>query len=81
MSKECFRIKGRLPVTEKLPESIEPSTFVSHKAKMLGQFNSRKDLLLLFKRRPRIFVKLGFRELRHSKLPGLHPFDNMAIIH
>ena len=30
-------------------------------------------------RRPRIFVKLGFRELCSSKLSGLHHFDNMAI--
>ena len=31
--------------------------------------------------RPQIFVKLSFRELCGSKLSGLHPFDNMAIIH
>ena len=31
--------------------------------------------------RPQIFVKLSFRELYDSKLSGLHPFDNMAIIH
>ena len=28
-----------------------------------------------------MFVKLGFKELCDSTLPGLHPFDNMAIIH
>ena len=33
-----------------------------------------------FVQRPEIFVKLGFRELRDSKLSGLHAFDNMAII-
>ena len=27
------------------------------------------------------FVKLSFRNLCDSKLSGLHPFDNMAIIH
>ena len=27
-----------------------------------------------------IFIKLNFRELWDSKLPGLHSFDNMAII-
>ena len=32
-------------------------------------------------RRPWVFVKLSFRDLRASKLSGLHPFDNMAIIH
>ena len=31
--------------------------------------------------RLQIFVKLSFRELYNSKLSGLHPFDNMAIIH
>ena len=34
-----------------------------------------------FERRPRIFVKLSFRELCNSKLSGLHAFDNMVIIH
>ena len=33
-----------------------------------------------FEGRPQIFVKLSFRELGHSKLSGLHPFD-MAIIY
>ena len=31
--------------------------------------------------RPRIFLKLSFREFCDSKLSGLHPFDNMVIIH
>ena len=49
---------------------------------MLGEFDSRKDSQSTkFERRPRIFVKLSFRELRDSKLSGLHTFDNMAIIH
>ena len=30
---------------------------------------------------PQIFLKLSFIELRGSILSGLHPFDNMAIIH
>ena len=30
---------------------------------------------------PWIFVKLSFRELCDSNLYGLHPFDNMALIH
>ena len=54
---------------------------------MSGEFDSRKDscsysdsnlnktLKYLFKR------VLSFRELRGSKLSGLHYFDNMAIIH
>ena len=30
---------------------------------------------------PWIFVKLSFRELCNSNLSGLHPFDNVTIIH
>ena len=67
---------------EKLTKSIESSRFVSHRARMLGQFNSRKDSQSTkFEQRPQIFVKLSFRELCDSKLSGLHAFDIMAIIH
>ena len=67
---------------EKLPESIESSMFVSHTARMSGEFDSRKNLQSTkFERRPRIFVKLSFKELGNSKSSGLHAFDNMAIIH
>ena len=53
---------------------------LSHK-RMLGEFDSRKDShLTKFEQRPGIFVKLSFRELCDFKLPGLHPFDNVAII-
>ena len=49
---------------------------------MSGEFDSRKDSQSTkFEQRPRIFVKLSFRELRDSKLSGLHVFDNMTIIH
>ena len=49
---------------------------------MSGEFYSRKDSQSAkFERRPRIFLKLSFRELCDSKLSGLHAFDNMAIIH
>ena len=49
---------------------------------MSGESDSRKDSQSTkFERRPRIFVKLSFRELCDSKLSGLHAFDNMAIIH
>ena len=48
---------------------------------MAGEFNSRKDShSTKLEQRPQIFVKLSFRELCGSKLSGLHPFDNMAII-
>ena len=49
---------------------------------MSREFDSRKDShSTKFERRPQILVKLSFRELSDSKLSGLHPFDNMAIIH
>ena len=66
---------------EKLSESIESSRFVSHRARMSGEFDSRKDSQSTkFKRRPQIFVKVSFRVLYDSKLSGLHAFDNIAII-
>ena len=47
---------------------------------MSGVFDLRKDSQSTkFERRPRIFVKLSFRELYYSKSSGLHAFD-MAII-
>ena len=55
---------------------------LSHRARISGGFDSRKDSYLTkFERIPQIFVKLNSRELCDSKLSGLHPFDNMAIIH
>ena len=49
---------------------------------MPGEFFLMKDShLTKFERRPRIFIKLSFRELCDSMLPGLHRFDNMAITH
>ena len=79
---ESFRIKGRKSLTEKLPESTKPSRFVSHRARMSGEFESRKDSQSTkFELRCRIFIKLSFRKLWNSKLSGLHAFDNMTIIH
>ena len=67
---------------EKLLESIESSRFVSHGVRTSGEFDSRKDSQSTkFKRRPRILIKLSFRELSDSKLSGLHVFDNMVTIH
>ena len=75
-----FRLKEDNP-SQKLPESIESFKFVSDRARMSGKFDSRKDLhSTKFEGRPQIFVKLSFRELCDSKLSGVHPFDNMAII-
>ena len=65
-----------------MPELIESSKFVSHKARMSGEFDSSKgSQSTKFEWRPEIFVKLSFREFCDSKLSGLHAFDNMAIIH
>ena len=65
-----------------MPESIESSRFVSQRARMPGEFDSRKDSQSTkFEERPRIFVNLSFREICNPKLSGLHAFDNMVIIH
>ena len=61
---ESFRIKGREPLTEKLPESIESSKFVSHTARMSGELDSRKDShSIKLEQRLQIFVKLSLTEL------------------
>ena len=61
---------------------MESSRLVSHRARMSGEFDSRKDSQLTkFEQRSQIFAKIRFRELCNSKLSGLHAFDNMAIIH
>ena len=67
---------------EKLPDSIESSRFVSHRARISGEFDSRKDSQSTrFEPWPQIFVKVSFRELCDSELSSLHVFDNMALIH
>ena len=66
----------------KLPELNESSKFFSHRARMSGEFDSRKDShSTKVGQRTWIFVKLSFREMSDSKLSQLHPFDNMAKIH
>ena len=67
-------------------ESTESSKFVSHRTRMSGQFNSRKDSQSTkSKQRPQIFraknIKPSFRELCDSKLSSLHPFDSIALVH
>ena len=63
---------------------LEPnklSKFVSHKARISGEFGSRKDSYpTKLEWEPRILVKLSFRELcdSTSKLSGLHTFDDMT---
>ena len=59
---------------KKLSEPIQSPKFVSHRARISGEFDSTKNShSRKFERRRRI--------LCDSKLYGLHPFDNMAIIH
>ena len=56
--------------------------FILHTGRMSGEFDFRKDSQSTkSEQRPQIFVKLSFRELWDSNLSGLHPFDNMPIIH
>ena len=82
ISIESFQIKARYPLTEKLSESIGSSKFVSHRARMSGESDSRKEShSTKLEQKPQIFVKQSFKKLCSSKLSGLHPFDNMAIIH
>ena len=65
---------------EKSIESIESSKFFSQRARMSGEFDSKKDShSTKFKRRPRNSVKLSFKELCDSKFSSLHPLDNIAI--
>ena len=79
---KSFPIKGRQPLTEKLSESIKSCKFLSHRARMSGEFDSRNySHSTKFEQRSQIFVKLDFRELCDSKLSDLHAFDNMAMIH
>ena len=55
---------------------------VSHRARMSGEIDSRKDSQTTkLEQRSQTFVKLSIKELQDSKLSGLHAFDIMAIIH
>ena len=50
-------------MTEKLPESVGSSKVVLHRARMSGEFDSKKSSnSTKLELRPRIFVKLSFRE-------------------
>ena len=60
-----------------MPESVESSKFGSHRARMSGEFDSRKDS---HSTKLEHIIKLSFRELCGTKLSGLNPFDNMVII-
>ena len=49
---------------------------------MSGKFDSRKDShSTKLEKRPRIFVKLSFKEGCGSNLSGLHPFDTSFRVH
>ena len=53
----------KITLPKKLPESIESSKFVPHRAIMSGELDSRKDShSTKLEQRPQIFVKLSFRE-------------------
>ena len=81
-SNRIFQLKRRYPPSEKFPESIESSKFVSHRARISGEFDSRKySHSTKLGQRPQILVNISFREFCGSKLSGLHRIDDMAIIH
>ena len=85
-SKTLSEVKPVENVSKNLQSFLEispVSRFVSHRARMSGEFDSRKDSQSTkFEQRSQIFIKLRFRELSDSKLlSGLHAFDKMAIIH
>ena len=64
-----------------MQEASEWSKFVSHRARMSGEFDSRKDSHSTeFEQRPRILVKLSFIELCNSKLSGLRPFASLSAL-
>ena len=51
---------------KKLLELIESSKFVSHRARLSGEFDSKKDShSTKFKQRPQIFLKLSFRRFQN----------------
>ena len=55
---------------------------MSHRVKISREFDLRKDSHSTnLEQRPQIFVKLSFTESCGSKLSGIHPFDDMTIIH
>ena len=67
-------------IFKKILESIELSTFVSNKAEILGQFDSRKDTHpTKLEEGPPIPPKLRFTYFCDSELPNFCKFYNMAI--
>ena len=79
-SKTVSKASRKIDSHRELIESIESSKFVSYRARMSGEFNSRKDShSTQLKQKSQIFVKLSFRVLCDSNLSSLHYFD-MAII-
>ena len=63
------KIMQSIRITSRPPSRIR-------KQNQLSQFRGTK-----LEQRPQIFLEVSFRELSGSKLSGLHPFDNMTIIH
>ena len=62
--KNLLELKEDNPSKDKFPESTESSKFASHRVRMSGEFDSRKDShSTTLEQRPQIFVKLSFREL------------------
>ena len=77
--RNLFKIKKRA-LTEKLLGLTGSSQFLSHKARISLEFDSRKDShLTKLRQRPRKLVKLSFKELCDSKISGFRTFDIMGI--
>ena len=58
-----------------------PFKYVSNKARISEEFNSRKDSQSIkLEQRPQNLANLKFRELCDSKLSRLHPFGKTAIL-
>lgn len=67
-------------LTEISLESVDSSKSVLHNARILVEFDLREDSWpIKLEKRPRILVKLSFRELWDSKLSGWCTFGNIAI--
>ena len=77
-----MHISNRILLQRKCQNKLSDPSFVSHRARMSREFESRKDSCSTkFEQKPQIFVKLSFKEFCDSNLSGLHPFDNMTINH
>ena len=80
MSRKILLDLRKTTPLRKIARSICVIEFVSQRARMPGKFNLKKDSHpMKTERRPRILVRLSFRELCDSNLFDSRAFDDMAI--